>query len=218
MPGRRYPPEDDQGILDAGKQFAENLDDPAVIGLSADDLSRLSDANADGQAKFNANNTIQAQAKTATQEKIDGIGLISSILSEFNGRTQKHPGMNDALRTKLGLPIYDAVKSKTPVPDEQPSVEIETNVPLMHTLRFPTKPEGADFLGIWLKIGGKATGELKDYQFQAQDRTSPYLMQFDVSNSGEQAHYMCCWMNNDGDRGAFRMISATITSELQEKT
>ena len=217
MATKKYPPRDQKNLILAAKQLLNGVGDPTEIGLNAADITRLDDAVTDGETNIAANEQIQAQAKTSTKKVEASDDLIDDILSEINGRVQKHPNMTDERRTAMGLPVYDKTRSKTLMTDELPDVSILINVPLQQEIRFGKKPKGVNFLGIFSKIGGKATGDIKDYQFQAQDRTSPYIMVFDAAQSGEQVHYLFCWINNDGDRGAFRMMSATITSELQEK-
>lgn len=220
MATRKYPPQDDLGLLAAGNQFIDNVGDPTEIGLTAADMTRLSTAVTEGQTAFDAHSAAQVAARTATTAKDEKMGAIEDILQEFNGRTQKHPGMDDALRTKVGLPIYDAVKSSAPAPTEMPVITIDTITPLRHEIVFSGesgkgKPEGVKALEIYLRIGGDATGNVGDYQFQAQDTASPYTRQFDVTDSGKQAHYLVAWVNNGGERGPWKMASATITSELQ---
>jgi hypothetical protein len=150
-------------------------------------------------------------------------GRSKDILSEFNGRTQDHPNMTDALRAKLGLPIYDAVKSKAPAPTETPVVSIDTKTSLRHEIDFSRedgkgKPEGSKEIEIHQKIGGEATGNIDDYKYKGRDTEPPYTLEFNPADSGKQAHYMFCWLNASGERGPWKMASATITSELQSQS
>lgn len=223
MARRKYPPGDEQGILEKGKQFEENVGDPTEIGLTAADITRLSTANAEGRAAFDDNQAKQQAARAASEEKDEKIGTLEDILSEFNGRTQKHPNMTDARRELLGLPIYDDVKTKAPAPTETPVVSIDTKTALRHDIEFSGenskgKPEGAKEIEIYLKIGGDATGSVGDYQYKGRDTDPPYTVAFGAADSGKQAHYMFCWLNAAGERGPWKMASATITSELQSIT
>jgi len=220
MATRRYPPQDDQGILDAGKQFEDNIGDPTLVGLTADDINRLRTANTDGETKYNEHNEIQILASSKTKAKDNAIGLIEVILQEFNGRTQKHPGMTDELRTKCGLPIYDSIKTTAPVPSEMPVVNINTAMFLRHEITFSGentkgKPEGVREIEIYQKIGGDATGNPADYSYKGRDTAPPYTLTFDAADSGKQVHYLFCWLNAAGERGPWKMVSATVTSELQ---
>lgn len=223
MATKKYPPRDDEGLLDSGQQFEDNVGTPGEIGLNDADIARLSTANTQGQAAFAANKAAQSAATTATTEKDGKLDVIDDILSEFNSRTQRHPGMTNAKREALGLPIYDAVKTKAPAPTEAPNVSIDTSTSLLHTIMFSGegkkgKPEGVKELEIYQKIGGDATGNVDDYKYRGRDTDPPYTWNFDAADSGKQAHYMFCWLNSAGERGPWKMASATITSELQSIT
>lgn len=222
MAARKYPPQDDEGLLAAGKQFNENVGDPTEIGLAAADITRLANAVGAGQTAFDTHTASQVQARTDTQAKDAELGTLEDILQEFNSRTQGHPGMTDEKRTALGLPIYDAVKTKAPAPTETPFVTIDTATNLRHEIDFADedgkgKPEGAREVEIHQKIGGDATGNVADYQYKGRDTEPPYTIEFTAADSGKQAHYMFCWLNASGERGPWKMESATITSELQSQ-
>jgi hypothetical protein len=218
MATKKYPPRDEEGLLAAGKQFEDGIGDPTQVGLTAGDITRLANANTAGQTAYDTQKDLDIQLRAATREKETALDLIDDILSEFNGRTQKHPGMTDELRAKLGIPIYDTVKTKAPAPTETPDVSINTKTPLRHEIDFSNKPEGVREIEIHLKIGGDATGNESDYQYKGRDTAPPYTQSFIAADSGKQAHYLFCWLNASGERGPWKMASATITSELQSIT
>ena len=221
MAQRKYPPRDDEGLLAAGKQFEENVGDPTLIGLTAADITRLATANSEGDTAFEAHKTLQIQAKTATGTKDAKLDTLGDILSELNGRVQSHPNMTDERRNKLGIPIYDSVKSKAPAPTEMPFVSIDTATPLQHVIAFSAsegkrgKPEGVREIEIYQKIGGDATANQVDYIYRGRDTDPPYTWSFTAAEAGKQAHYMFRWLNAAGEPGPWKMMSATITSELQ---
>jgi hypothetical protein len=220
MANRKYPPRDDEGLLSAGEKFLENVGDPIEVGLTEDDKSRLDHAVTTGRTANTLHKNLQTQARNATQAKDDALETVEDILQEFNGRVQNHPKMTDAKRTALGLPIYDAVKSASLAPAEMPNVSINTATPLVHTIEFSReggrgKPEGVKEIEIYFKLGGDASGDEQDYRYIGRDTESPYTKQFSAADSGKQSHYLCCWVNSKGERGPWKMISATVTSELQ---
>lgn len=221
MANQKYPPRGDEELMDAGRQARDNMpSDPKTIGLDATDVARLNDGINTAETDLEEHKTAQQAARTKRIKKDGSMDNLADILSELNSRTQKHPGMTDAVKTAMGFPIYDTTKTDSVASDELPVVKIDTAMPLRHTMRFhgensKGKPDGMRSMGIWVKIGGDATGKVEDYQFQAEDSEPPYIKDFAPEDAGKQAHYLFCWISTAGERGPWLMLSATITSQSQ---
>lgn len=220
MTTRKYPPQDDAGLIAAGQLMQDGLANPAEYSLTAADATRLSDALAAATAAFAANVTAQAQARANRVGKDEAMDALEEILSELNRRVQPLSTITDEQRKAIGLPIYDTTPTEAAAPGEIPVVKIDAAQPLRHEIRFSGeqtrgRPAGVKAIEIYIKIGGTATANVSDYQFLAQDSESPYVKDFAVEDAAKQVHYLFCWVNSNGDRGAWRMASATITSELQ---
>lgn len=220
MTTRKYPPQDDAGLIAAGRLMQDGLANPAEYSLSAADATRLSDALDAATAAFAANVTAQAQARAARVGKDEAIDALEDVLSELNRRVQPLSTITDEQRKAIGLPIYDTTPTEAEAPGEIPVVKIDAAQPLRHEIRFSGeqtrgRPAGVKAIEIYIKIGGDATADAADYDFLAQDGESPYTKQFAAADAGKQAHYLFCWVNASGERGAWRMASATVTSELQ---
>jgi hypothetical protein len=72
----KYPPRDDEGLLAAGNQFNDNVGDPTVIGLSAEDITRLANSVSAGQTAFDKHTASQIKARTDTQVKDAELGTL----------------------------------------------------------------------------------------------------------------------------------------------
>lgn len=217
-----YPPRGDDEMIAAAEQFRDNAPaDPTVIGLTSSDLTRLITAITTAKGALTTHKTSKTQARTDRLTKDDTLDDLEDILQEFNRNVQPHSTTTDAHRIALGLPVYDKIKTKAAAPTESPVVEIDGNQPLRHEIRFEgkttkAKPDGVKALEIWLKLGGTATEDPKDYQFQAQDSDPPYLKVFNAADAGKQAHYLFAWVNASGERGPWLMKSVTISSQVQQ--
>lgn len=217
MASERYPSRTDVETLAQANQFLTNAGTPANIGLTAADIARLT---ADGQAAYDAHVVAQKTARANRTAKDDKLSAVRDVLSELNRRIQPLTTFDDSTRGKLGIPVYDKTPTSADAPAELPLVKIDTAMPLSHAIYFSDadgagKPNGVRAAEIYLKTGGDATGDVADYRFQAQDTESPYTKDFSASDAGTQAHYLVCWVNSKGERGAFQMASATVTSHLQ---
>lgn len=219
MAGRKYPPTGDVEVLAAGEQFTTNSAAAVSAGLTEADIRRLTDARTAAQTAFDAHTVAQQTARANRAAKDDAMDALVDILSEFNKRLQPLATIDDSIRSKLGIPVYDAVPTQAAAPGELPSVKIDPAMPLAHTIYFADadgrgKPDGVKAVEIYIKIGGDATAEVNDYRYLAQDTESPYIKEFTAADAGKQAHYLLCWINSSGARGAFQMASATVTSLL----
>ena len=214
MAGQKYPSRNDVETLAQADQFVTNATTPADIGLTAADITRLTAAAADAQTAYDAHVAAQQAARANRTAKDDKLNVVRDILSELNRRVQPVTGVGDATRSKLGIPIYDKTATGADAPAALPFVEIDTAMPLSDE-DGKGKPDGVRAAEIYYKIGGAATGNVADYQYQAQDTESPYVKDFAAADAGKQAHYLICWVNSKGERGAFQMASATVTSLLQ---
>lgn len=223
MANRKYPPRGDEETLAAAEQFETNVGDPKDIALTADDIAALTDELADAVAAVKTHKASQAKARADRIAKDAKVKKIEERLSEFNRRIQPMKSVSDERRAQLGLPVYDKTPTTAETPDELPIVQIDASLPLTHEISYSGentkgKPEGVTSFEIRVKVGGNATGDEKDYQYQTNDTESPYTKQFSAADAGKQAHYLFCWVNSKGERGPWKMMSATITSELQSGT
>lgn len=220
MAGRMYPPRDDAGILEKADLLESHSAGLLAAGFTAADITRLTGANSDAKTAVADNTAKQQAARAARVDKDDKVDLLEDILGEFNRRAQPLTTVSDGEKSKWGLPVYDKTPTKADAPGELPNIRIDTGTPLRHEIRFSGdnskgKPEGVEKLLILVKIDGEATGSEEDYQYQGEDSEPPYIKSFAAKDAGKQAHYLFCWVNASGERGPWRMVSATITSELQ---
>jgi hypothetical protein len=220
MASRKYPPQGDAEIIAAGQVMSAGLTTPADYSLTAADATRVSTATSEAEAAFGTNQTAQSAARTARIAKDEKIDALEAVLSEINRRVQPLSTVSDSQRREIGLPIYDKTATSADAPTVLPVVKIDAAMPLRHEIGFSGegmrgKPEGVKAVEIYIKIGGDATGNVGDYQFLAQDSEPPYTKDFAAADASKQAHYLFCWVNASGERGAFQMASATVTSLLQ---
>lgn len=221
MASRKYPPQDEIGILEAGERMKDNIGDPEDINLTAADVARLTAALTKARDSYDLNLETQATARTNRIMKDKAISDLEAILSEFNRRIQPLTTVDDVTRNKLGIPVYDTTATSAAKPTALPVVKIDNSMPMAQFVHFSDddgsgKADGATAAQIHLKIGGDATGNIDDYRWLANDTDSPYFKEFtNPADAGKQAHYMVCWINSKGERGSFQLASATITSLLQ---
>ena len=205
--------------------FAKNMHEkisaaPTTYGLTATDMIKLDDGMNEYATAFNDNIAKRIASGAARILKDDKEDVLETMIRAMVKIVQANATTTDEMRGGLQITIPDTTNTPTPAPDEMPVIFIDTVTPLRHEIVFSGenskgKPQGVRALEIWMKLGGDATGNPADYQFQAQDTDTPYIKQFQTADSGKQAHYLFCWVNAKGERGPWKMASATATSELQ---
>lgn len=205
--------------------FVENLyakvsAAPGNYGLTAADMTALDTMKSAFKTVLGDYDEKRIASGVARILKDDTKDALEVMVRAFVKTIQANPTTTNEMRGGLQINIPDTTHTPIPAPDELPVVAIDTLVPQRHRIVFSgetsrAKPKGVRALEIWMKLGGDATGNEADYQFLAQDTDSPYIKQFVAADSGKQAHYLFCWVNSKGDRGPWKMASATVTSELQ---
>lgn len=205
--------------------YVENLYEkvsvaPGNYGLTAADMIALETMKNTFKIVLDDHDVKRIAAGVARILKDDTKVELEVMVRAFVKTIQANPTTTNKMRGDVQITIPDKTGTPTPAPNAMPVVAIDTLVPLRHHIVFSSetsraKPKGVRALEIWLKLGGDATGNEADYQFQAQDTDSPYIKQFVTSDSGKQAHYLFCWVNAKGERGPWKMASGTVTSELQ---
>ncbi len=108
--------------------------------------------------------------------------------------------------------------SPVPVPATKPVATVDFSQGQQHTIHFSdgelsgrAKPAGVHGAEIWTKIGGEMPTDDSEFSFVAVDTASPYVMQFNLSDTGKKAYYRLRWVNSRGETGPWSsVISAVI--------
>ncbi|MBP6965581.1 MAG: hypothetical protein KBC96_14385 [Armatimonadetes bacterium] len=101
----------------------------ALVGLVADDLVPIEDAQGDFNAKYGTHVQQKQLARGATAAKINSRTDAEAVLRPLVKRIQNHPGMTDQLRTLLGLPTPAIIAmAAVPITELIPKIFLETVV------------------------------------------------------------------------------------------
>ena len=215
-----YIPKGDSDLLEFAGNFISKISgNEASYGLAAADTTALTALQNAFQNAYDDNNIKQIEARTMREQKDSDRQNLVDELRQTAQRVQTFPGTTDMMRQDLMLTVKDATPSRIEEPASRPVVEIDTSVPLRHSIMFYDeggmgrgKPEGVRGAEIWCKIGGEATMNEDDYRYLGTDTASPYLAVHKSEDTGKQAHYLLRWVNPKGEPGAWsNPVSATIT-------
>ncbi len=123
-----YFPSNDQAyrtwLLNFVTQLSGNL---AQVGLVAADLTPLQLSSDTFDSSLSSHFSAQVAAKAASNKKTQDRGETEQLLRPLVQRICKHPGMDDALRGILGLPVPGSGGSEVPIGDLIPVVFLETS-------------------------------------------------------------------------------------------
>lgn len=196
----------------------------ADLGLTAADLTQLSNMQADFNAKMTAHIAARAAAQSARQAKDGSRNEFKAALRQLVRRLQASGDVDDSERTALGITVADTIPTAAGDIDTRPIGIVDTGQRLRHEIRFadestPTrkaKPHGVMGCEIWVKVaaaGQEPPTGADDLGFVDTATASPYIAEFDGSDSGKTAHYMLRWVRRGGMKGPWsETVSATITA------
>jgi hypothetical protein len=130
----------------------------------------------------------------------------------------KASNLDEMKMSQLGVPSGSIV---SPPVVTVPVATVDTSQRMRHTISWSDgaangnkrRPRGTMGAEIWVKIDGPPPGSEKDCTFLTLDSATPYMSEYEPTDSGKTAHYMIRWRMRDGSVGAWgETVSATITA------
>lgn len=192
----------------------------ASLGLTAADLTPLTNTQTNWANNYSAYITAQASANGALQTKNSTRDTYETTLRSLVRRIQGLPTLTDAERAAMGISLRDTPRTATGVPDTRPVATTDTSQRLRHTINFAdettpnskAKPDGVMGCEIWVKVGDPSPTDPGQLQFLGMDTRTPYVAEYGGEDANKVAHYMLRWVNTKGEQGPWsHTVSATIT-------
>lgn len=182
----------------------------AAFGTSLDDYESLLDAYGSAQLAEDA----ALAAKNTARENI-----IAAMRAQMR-LMRAQPGITAEALAAAGLDSYDSTPTAAAAPTTAPIAHVDYGK-LKHTIYFrdassemsetKAKPKGVRGAEIWRFIGTAAPANQSDYDFVALDTGSPYVVFYDMTQSGKKAYYILRWLSTAGDVGEWsETVEATI--------
>lgn len=199
------------------KYLKDNL---ASLGLTAGDLTALNALHTAWESALSDYLNKKALANAALALKDTAREELIAAIRALVRQLQANPSTTDQQRAGLGITIPDETRTLTPVPTTNPIGQIDTSLPLQHTIDFrdsqtpnrKAKPEGCKGCQIWYFIGAQPPASMDEYHYAATDSRTPYVLQFDMEDAGKTVHYRLRWVNTRDEPGPWsEPITATIT-------
>ncbi|MDR1699176.1 MAG: hypothetical protein LBR75_05070 [Prevotellaceae bacterium] len=126
-----------------------------------------------------------------------------------------NPRVSDFEKERLGLTVPSPSRTPSQVPVSSPVVEIVSGH-LLHTLHFrnsgsadKAKPAGVHGCEIWTGKGAMPVSDA-GYSYLATDTATPYVVKFDLNESGVTAWYRLRWVNTRGETGPWSAVVSAV--------
>jgi hypothetical protein len=152
----------------------------ATFGLTAADLTPLTNARNDFQTKLGNFQTAETAYRAASEAKKTARLAAEPLFRQMAQRINRHPAMTNALRAQLGLTVPKP-RQRRGVGPEIPGVRLEVDAGRV-VVHFGTNPDdetrnGKPDWAIGANIYIKAEDEA-DYRLLAFDTASPYVWEY----------------------------------------
>jgi hypothetical protein len=131
----------------------------------------------------------------------------------------RNPGIGDDERIAAGIPVYKTIKSKRPLPDTVPELEIDTGTPRRHKVFYRDrgserrgKPAGVSGIEIrWAVLDHYPLSVEEDLVKSSFDTSSPWINEFDEPERGKKVYYCGRWESPaEGGKGPFGEIVEAV--------
>jgi hypothetical protein len=213
----------DDEFFDQSGMFHDFVNaNPAAYGFTADELTELKNKRTTFGTSLDDYNTKQTAARAARQKKDGDRDPCEDQFRWMAGQFNRRPNVTNADRIAAGLPPRaESVGGITPDLGNPPLLLVEQAGIHEHRPKFfmqnedsnsTKKPQGVDGAKIYMKIGGEASTNLKEYQLIAFDKKSPYSYTHEATDAGKTAHYIAVWATDDDLQSTqSEVFSLTIT-------
>jgi hypothetical protein len=199
------------------KYLKDNL---ASLGLTAGNIAPLNTLQTAWESALIAAGNAKAAYDASVALKTDARRQLEDAVRALVRQLQSNPATTNEQRAGLGITVPDTKRTLTPVPTTNPIGQVDTSLPLQHTIEFrdsqtpnrKARPEGYRGCQIWHFIGAQPPASIEQYEFVATDTRSPYVLHFDVEDAGKTVHYRLRWVNTRDEPGPWsEPLTATIT-------
>jgi hypothetical protein len=199
------------------KYLKDNL---ASFGLAAGDIAALTALQTAWASALNDYLSKKALADAALQVKNGARQDLEEAMRAFVRQLQANPATTDDQRAGLSITVPDTTRTRVPAPVTIPIGQIDTSLPLQHTIDFrdaltpnrKAKPEGYKGCQIWYYTAPQPPASIDKYQYAATDSQTPYVLHFDMDDAGQTVHYRLRWVNTRDEPGPWsEPLTATVT-------
>lgn len=192
---------------------------PTSFGLVAGDITPLTAAMADWDAKLLAHSDAQTDATSKRTIKDGSRASAEVIIRGLVRRLQASSAVDDGERAVLGITIPGSNPTPTGAPTTHPMAMVHCSR-FQHTLSWvdsetarKQKPQGVLGAEIWVAVtvaGAATPTNPADFDFVALDTNSPYLKEWPAGEVGKNAHYILRWVRGEHKGPWSETVSCTI--------
>lgn len=226
-----YMPRRDAAVLAWSRNFQTRLTalpDPTVVGLSAQNVTDYTAAQADYQVRYDLAKAPSTRGLATVQAKNESKDALVAMSRSFAMTITNAQGVTDQQRHDFGLTVRDGELTPVPAPDFAP--EIDVFPPVVRTVRLrlsnqPTlgrrgKPEGAIGATIFSCVGELPPAldrpELWKFEMNTGETTAEITFPSTVP-AGSTAWFTASWYNRRGEQSPrTRPVNVNLPGTLQQ--
>lgn len=215
-----YIPPPDPEFQDWFNQFSTWCNaNGATRGLTAGEVTALSDSYSDWNAEWVAYGSAHTAAQAATMSKDTARGASEPLIRAAVAKLQASSATSDADRTAAGITVRSTSRTPAAVPTTRPLAMVDASKRLEHTIHFKdemtpnskAKPPGVLGAEIWCFVGATPPADISTCHFVALDTKTPYVVHYEGGDANKVAHYILLWVSTRGAKGPMsETVSATI--------
>ncbi len=226
-----YLPRSDGGMLDWSRSFQTQLAallDPTIVGLSAQNVTDYTAAQADYQTKYAAALAPATRSSASVLAKDESKEALVELSRSFAMTITNYQGVTNQQRHDFGLTIRDDEPTPVPPPDFAP--EITVFPPIVRTVKLRVhneattegrgKPTGAIGATIFSHVGPlpPPLDQLELWKFEMNTSETTAEIRFPSTvEAGSTVWFTASWYNRRGEQSpATTPVNANLPGTLQQ--
>lgn len=226
-----YLPRSDAGFLNWSRNFEQQLSalvDPTTVGLTVQNVTDYTAAQADYQTKYNAATSPTSRGGATILAKKQSKEALVALSRSFAMTITNFQGVTDEQRYDFGLTVRDNEPSPINPPAFAPNIDIRSAVVRTVKLRLHNeqtigrrgKPEGAIGAAIFSYVGDLPPAldqvQLWKFEFNTGETNAEITFPSTVP-SGSTVWFTASWYNRRGEQSpATPAVNVNLPGTLQQ--
>ncbi len=212
---------DDEGLAAFAATFTDGVGEmAAMMNLPAARAVELSETAAEFKETLLEIGMARAHQKSLTNKKNDVRKKLKQQIRSLATTARAHDKVNEPELARLGLKVYDRIKTATAAPENEPHIIIAIEPHRRHLIKIfdfadstsRAKPKGVSGAEIWVYVGAEDDQfDEKNMRYLGMATRGSLTHTHDAEDVGKQAFYLARWVNKRGMCGGWsNQASATI--------
>lgn len=191
----------------------------AALGITPAQVTDLTAQNTLFGYAYSGHLNAEAAYHASTDEKNLTMANLTSTIRSLAAQMQANPAVTDMQKENMGLPVHKTSRTPVPAPTTSPVIQrfdtatrasLTLDIVDHDTPNTRAKPEGVHSCEVRMTLGGTAPTDPAAMPLLANITRSPHMVEFDIPEVGQTAHFALRWLNSRGKPGPWSQFYQAV--------